>query len=570
MGITEGGNQDGYTVAVAAETDEASFQKANRNIGDLEKGLGSLSKIDLSKVAAAVKEIAAGMAGVVNFTVETNMDEVQNLLKAAKAGLTNDAFKRWSSIELQLGLSTGSLTKDLSAIYEQVARIKTKGDLNKDQFLSLGLVGASAEAFINEKDMTKRVMMVMDLAMRSDRPLSETASLLSEGLGSSFGDLFYMLKLTGKSFDELFNKMTVFTDAASQSSAVAFESELGAAKSSVSEMGALLASSIDELLTPFLVAFNEWVRKYKDILYDILTFSDDWVGKLSRVVAGVPEYNIYRDTSLNWIGPDKGMFGAPQIWTDTKAKVPVEGASYSAIVEGYKKYLALYKQLTAPGASAVSYKDVEGPSAPAGPWRGLAIGGQRDLALQLYTGFAKSLLPSYYNEVFQGLVVGANEEGLAGLGAAGLTSEGLGRGEYIRTQNAAFDQQLALAITKMLGSGTTSDLQSAYEMLMGAASRAMPTKGVPGLEGSFFSGEKILQDKDLQLLWEFIKKWNPGSEASSTSQAPIQQANTISLVLPNVTTREQGLEVGQGLQQGLGARLGKAFQLSEQSVGAFG
>lgn len=558
--IVDGGSQDGYSVPITAVADEASFQNANRNVGGLEKALQALSKVDLSSLGSSIKALAAGAAGVLNFTVSTNFDEVQNLLRAAKAGLDNDAFKRWSSIEVQLGLSKGSITKDLADIYEQMAKIKTVGDLNKDQFLALGLLGVNAEEFIDEKDMTKRVMSVMEFALKSDRDPNEIASLLKEGMGQSFADLYYYLSLTGKSFEELFGKMTVFTDKRSQSNAVAFSSEWGAATSSVEEMGRLLASTFGEHLTPFIAAFNQWVRDYKTVLTDILTFNAGWFTKASRILAGVPQYSIFTDKKITWEA-------FPSSKVDLPTNVSREGVERS--IAQNSRALSLINQQRTP--TTLTEKDVN-PAVTGTlarqPYLGISDPmEQRARIRQEQVELNKMRVGTYYNEVFQKLLFTSTPD-IAMMGFSpeadfgGIKKASKGHADR---ENVGFDKQIAHAIEKFLRNASPSEVNSFLGMLQGMEGRAVPASQIPELQGVYGDNDKIFLQEDLDKLIDFMYKQIPREATSS-----IQQTNTMELVFPGVTTRDQGVEVGRGLIEGLGKTLGDAFRLNDLAVGGLG
>lgn len=549
----ESGSKDGYSVSVGAEVDETSFQKANRNVSGLEDNLRKLSKVDFSAITGSIKAIAAGAAGIGVFTVKTNFDEVQNMLKAAKAGLTNDAFKRWTTVEMQLGLNKGALTKDLASIYEQVAKIRTKGDLNKEQFLSLGLTGANAEAFLNEEDMTKRVMMVMDLAMKSDRPINETASLLSGGLGESFSDLFYLLKLSGKSFDELFQKVTVFTDAASQTRALDFNVELQTARKNISEMAALLGSSFGAIFTPFLEEFNKWVKDYEDILTDILTFGDNWTGKMGKILAGRPQETILQPGLVEWgVGPYTTK-------ADTGPGVTAGGveASISQISSALNRLKKTGKPL--------KWGDVS-PGGPDTPWGGLSTAkAQTAYAENLLKELNKDRVRAFYNETFEGLIIGASRTKRSGYTPTmDFSDTGSGTLDYVKNENRAIDWATSRAIEKYLSTATASEVDQLLGNLKAAAGKAVPVEGIPGLEDKYYGGKRMLTDEDFQYLMQFIMK-NTGQK--DVSALPIQQSNSIQLSFPGVSTQQQGEEVGRGLVIGLGQKLTRAFELSDLSVG---
>lgn len=565
--MVDSGSTDGYSVEVAAVADEASFQSANRNVGALEKGLKALSGIDLSSLTSSVKTLAAGLAGALTFTVTNNFDEVQNLLRAAKAGLDNDAFKRWSSIEVQLGLSKGSITKDLADIYEQMAKIKTVGDLNKDQFLALGLLGVNAEEFINEKDMTQRVMQVMELALDSDRDPNEVASLLREGLGDSFADLFYYLSLTGKSFEELFGKMTVFTNKDTQSAAAAFSSEWGAATSSVEEMGRVLAATFGEALTPFIAAFNDWVRDYKDILMDILTFNQGWFTKASRLLAGVPQYDIFSDKKMIW-----------ETRPNPKVELPtnVTGAGLSSSIEDYNKALRLINERSRAGnTGALTFKDVY-PAATGTLARQPFLGinnqaGQASAITKNIQEMRKMEVAAFYNTKFMDLAFTSTPD-IPQLGYAkdadysGITKTSFG---YAKRQNLGFDQQMAHAIEKYLQVATPTQVDTLLDKLRTMEGRAVPAGQIPGLGDLYPAEQKFFLQEDIDTLFDFIYKWLPRGDSTSMG-GEIQQTNSISLSFPGVTTRAQGEEVGMGLLDGLGRTLGNAFRLNDLAVGDLG
>lgn len=552
----ESGSKDGYSVAVGADVDEASFQKANRNVSGLEGNLKQLSKVDFSALTGSIKAIAAGLAGVGVFTVKTNFDEVQNMLKAAKAGLTNDAFKRWTTVEMQLGLNKGALTKDLASIYEQVAKIRTKGDLNKDQFLSLGLTGASAEAFLNEDDMTKRVMMVMDLALKSDRPLNETASLLSGGLGESFGDLFYLLKLSGKSFDELFQKVTVFTDAASQSNAMDWNVEFQTARKNITEMSALLGSSLGAILTPALERFNKWVKDYQGVLTDILTFSDDWVGKLGKIVTGRPQETILEMGLVEWgTGPYKAK-------TDTGAGVSAAGVEMS--IDQIGSALTHLKKDGKP----LSWGSVA-PGAGSGPWMGLGTAReQREYAEKQLLELNRQRVRTFYNESFEGLIIGANRNTRSGY-TPGMDFADTGSGtlDYVKNENQAIDWATSRAIERFLSTAPKTEVDKFLGLLKGAAGRAVSTEAIPGLDDKYYKGKLMLTEEDFQKLMQFILQYT--GQGKETSMAPVQQTNSITLSFPGVNTQAQGEEVGRGLMQGLGQKLSRSFEMSDLAVGSW-
>lgn len=573
----ESGSKDGYSVAVGADVDEASFQKANRNVSGLEGNLKQLSKVDFSALTGSIKAIAAGLAGVGVFTVKTNFDEVQNMLKAAKAGLTNDAFKRWSTVELQLGLNKGALTKDLASIYEQVAKIRTKGDLNKDQFLSLGLTGASAEAFLKEDDMTKRVMMVMDLALKSDRPLNETASLLSGGLGESFGDLFYLLKLSGKSFDELFQKVTVFTDAASQTNALDFNVELQTARKNIAEMSALLGSSIGEILTPFLEKFNIWVKKYKEVLTDILTFSDDWVAKLGRLVTGKIS-DPYKDPSI----VSRREYGSAGVTTSERANAKLSQAEIDKQLAIVRKVLditgrgGIATQRDIPGYRATGQDVALGLDKQPWTFKANPLGSvafpktpaeQAAMALSSQRLIDIEMAKRTYNDVFQALIVGGTREGLSGFGSGmDFTNTGTLTQASIVGANISMDQATIEAMDKFFSTASSTDINDFTKFLKEAAGRAVKTKGESGLEEGYYNDKKMLLDTDYKLIDSFIKQWIGAKE---TSMAPVQQTNSITLSFPGVNTQEQGEEVGRGLMQGLGQKLSRSFEMSDLAVGSW-
>lgn len=561
----ESGSSDGYSVPIVVQPDEASFQKAKRNVSGLEEGLKALAKVDLSSISASIKTLAAAAGGVIAFTVQTNTDEVQNILKAAKAGLTNEDFKRWTSIEMQLGLNKGALTKDLAEIYSMLGRLRTKGDLNKEQFLSLGLTGTSAEAFLNEQDMTKRVMMVMDLAMKSDRPLNETAALLNEGLGNSFGDLFYMLKMTGKSFDELFGKMTVFTGPQSQSNAAAFNSELKTAQGSIEEMGRLLASTLGAAFTPFLERFNQWVRDYKDILTEILTFGENWHTKALRIVAGAPQQSLRDIGVIQWLkdyGTDK--------YQDTTLNQArnYDWAKYNEELLRVQNASALLSRTGRVVTMGEAFpKDSLPPVLARQPFLGgNTLEKQRAAFNVEFNRLENDRVRLLFRQHLEPLMVGVTKEGVRGY-KPGADYSGV-KPFYMEQENRWFDEATILALDRYLESATPAQRRELENLFLKASSTAVEAGKIPGMES--FGGQKILTEESFKAIFDFILKQVGGPNAGGFSSAPIQQTNSISMSFPGVTTREQGEQVGEGLIKGLGQALGNAFRINDLSMGALG
>jgi len=162
--------------------------------------------------------------------------------------------------------------------------LKNVGDLNKDWAISLGLTGANLTDFINTEDMQSRLEMLLELAMKSNKSPQQVQNLLDTGMGKGFGDLYRVLKDTGFSFQELFGRMTTFTTEATEKKNMAFAVEWGAAKSTLDEMGALLATTLGGYLLPFLKDFNDWVKEYETVLTRILTFQDGWLKDLSSLL----------------------------------------------------------------------------------------------------------------------------------------------------------------------------------------------------------------------------------------------------------------------------------------------
>ena len=559
--LLEGGN-DGFSVALGADIDDASFQAANQRIGGLLDSLKRLTKLDFKDVTGSLKTIMAAAGGVITFTVRTNMDEVQNMLKATKAGLTNEDFKKWGNVEMGLGLGKGTLTKDLATLYDQISRITSMGQLDTKQFLALGLVGENATDFINEKDNTQRVMKVIDLALKSDRPIGEVGVLLEDALGSGMADLYRQLKMSGKDLSTIFNALTVFTSAASQSKALNFNLEYQTAMKHLQEMGALLASTFGEAMTPLITRFNEWVREYKDILIGILTFQQGWMRDLWDIAQGKIPSRMNNLDELRITDKEAAIF-----------RLSDDAPNQRKNLEDWKKiqgYLTTAKEpLTATDISQkFGIQIVNQLSHGTTDWKGRQTGAtieqQRTEAAEQVRSRIAALAPlSNYQSVldlisqyvYKQAVIG--KDTYVGGYRRGTNYSDMTRKEKdsLREEGVRLDSHLSAALLRL----SLTD-QSKYAELVKLIKEAetVSPKDIPGLDQKVWAGQEIYTYDSFEKIFKFLEQLNGTGDKTSSLQIN-NEIHLSSVGTTDYETRRQGQQIGNAVSEQIRAGINYAM-----------
>jgi hypothetical protein len=535
-GKMTGSSQDGAELKIGASVDEASLQKAKREIADVRKELEKTAETDfsplldslgkLAKHAAidAMKGLAGTVVGGFTWMAKNNLEEARNVLKAAQAGLNNDMFKRWTSVELQLGYNKGQLTETLSSIYSDIARFKSMGKLPEDQALALGLLGEASGKknlitdFFGAKSTTDAAMLVMDAAFASKKDPNITAEFLKDALGESFASLFYLLNASGKDMAFIRKALldqAVFTDEASQKKAMGFTEEWEKAKQHIDEMGKLLASTFGGILTGPLQKFNDWVITYQKELKEILTFQEGWFKRLAEITMGMPDSPI----------------------TSNLARYPSITSGYTA-----RNYL---------GETSFNSRDAESLFNKKRQLEQLSADSrsrpliEKDIAELEAKQFRKKLLDSGFLDV---KILG-NARGYGGHDT-GLDMDLVGpltKGRT-ETENKYLDIMSVRAFEALLKQGNADRANKLLDDLL------------DGVKNKTFSGE------DYGTLQGFIDEMLK----SSSTHGSVQQQNTITLAFPGVTTMEQGEAVGAGLLKGLGNKIDGANSFEFAMVGGYG
>lgn len=273
-GVKEDGGE-GYTIPLSITTDKASVQEANRSISSFEENLKSLASVDLGQIGDGLKDLgkfalAAGAVGVASLKSQT-----EGLLQSLRAGLSTDEIIRWQSVAKQLAISPDAVIKNITTVYQEMASLMAKGKVDKDKLTSMGLSGTDIEKFINSKSNSSRISLVIDNALKSKMPVDQMTSLLSDFLGPALADVFLMLKATGGSFSEEYNKAANYNTEGGRQKAADFNSEFEALKTGVK-------SVIDEFIANLSVFFikpldtaNAYLRDNGDKIRDLITPGGD-------------------------------------------------------------------------------------------------------------------------------------------------------------------------------------------------------------------------------------------------------------------------------------------------------
>lgn len=561
--LEESGSGEGINVPIKATADEASFQKAQNRIGGLDEALRKLTKIDFKDLQNGIKSIGALIAGIGKVTIDLNLDQVRKFQERMRADLTKEQFTRWGSLELMLGKKPGELTKDIAALQEKLMAIKNTGDLQKDWAIHLGLVGVNLTDFINTEDMQKRIEMLLELAMKSNKSPQQVGALLRESGLPGISDLYRVLKESGYSFQELFGRMTTFTSEETEKKNLAFAVEWGPLKSSLDEMGALLATSMGSILTPFLSDFNDWIAEYQGALKRILTFQDGWLKDLKDLMFPKDKKQSRIEEALGLRGGalDKGFFhGAAR---PVAFPLLFDNAADVRKAEGEVLYWKnRVKNVGSGGKPNVdfTYKDYLSSIGSNKTFSSIVVMEDRDAYWSWVADNTKAEQAKAEANVKAVIAKNKKEEIVHALATRHYDfdplkidpSEGANLIEAAK-ENADFDAAFQAALNKVINEGSTAEMTRFMDLMNRGVTGAGKNKGV--------IPEDIVQEvlrliNTMGTLREYMYK------DSGQSAVTGNQTNNLNMTFPGVTTEEQSRAVGIGLVKGLSERFNQAFEYS--------
>lgn len=252
---------EGYSVPIYTHLDPAGAQNAKRGILDLEGALQRLGNVDISMLDKGLANIAKSAALLASAGIRSMWDQTGMLYEAAAAGLNTEQLYRWQSVGKQLGMQPDTIIKDISTVYQDIARMYAKGELKEDKLKSLGLTRTDIGSFLNAPDNNTRMLSLLEGLRKSELPSDRLLVLMKDSIGEALARAVITARERGTNIPTEYWKSTIFNTKEGQLNSAAFTSEWEALKTTLGSIGNELAATIGKYFVEPLKRLNEAVKR---------------------------------------------------------------------------------------------------------------------------------------------------------------------------------------------------------------------------------------------------------------------------------------------------------------------